>query len=246
MEDVKKWLDSKTPDYNAGVLLFSKHSRNASLLHYFQRKGGVAMSKLRYELEKIAGIDHFKVAAKVKKQRATTTGTTTVQPAKEERVKINTDGSIKREDLPEELRALFDQNTEDYKVMRGAHAAMAASKNKDERKALRGQIDALDDAIAARWATIDHWVATGELPKDAGSDDAAAANGNLSPQQINAYRTYISRYTTTDVAKLNDVKRKELQKRIYLMLAAGQNFDEATITKLHELGFNTEKSGISL
>jgi hypothetical protein len=233
-EDIKKWFESKTPDYNAGVLLFSIHSKNRSLLHYFTRKGNVAMDKLRYELGKIA--NGTPVAPKP--NRSASTSSQPVQsPQPEpvvERTVIDSEGKINPADLPEHLRTLYNRNVEDYKILRGAHAAMAVAKTKAERRTLRKQIAKLDDAIAAHWQTIDEWLATGKLP--ATTDKLPTEQ--LTPQDVNAYRTYISR-GIAESDKITDKKREIMQERISALLAGGQKFDEETIAKLTALGFST-------
>jgi hypothetical protein len=231
-EDVKKWLESKTPDYNTGVLLFSKHSKNRSLLHYFTRKGNVAMDKLRYELGKIAG-SSVQLAARSRQLSAAPTqqlnNSTIQQPA----TAVRTLPTATVADLPEHLRTLYNKNVEDYKILRGAHAAMAVAKTRAERKKFRKQIAKLDDAIAAHWKIIDDWVASGA--------DVQAKNLSplLSPQDINAYRTYISR-GIAEPDKITEEKRATMQERITALLASGQKFDDTTVEKLIALGFTLE------
>ena len=253
MEDVKKWLESETPDFDAGVSLFAKYSKNRAVLLFLQRKGAAKMSKLRYELEKIAGATKS-VTELIKEQRnkenerpsiavkskqgagkdvKKTTANTVV-----ERVLIVEDGKINRDDLPENLRVFYDQNVEYYKQLRGAHAKMAEAKNKAARKKWRKEVEKLDDAITTRWTAIDAWVKN----QTSDNDDEDIENITLSedekltPQQVNAFRTYISR-GIAEPDKLNDVKREVMQERIDLMVKNEQNFDDETISKLKELGF---------
>jgi hypothetical protein len=247
MEKIKKWLQSNTPDYNAGVLLFAQHSRNRSLLHYFTRKGEVAMFKLRYELGKIAGSQQSAVGSRqsavgsrsrqsaVNAVKLPTANrqlpTATVPPERQLPANINP------ADLPEHLRILYDKNVEDYKLLRGAHAAMAVAKTKNERKKLRREIAKLDDAIEKHWALIDEWLATGKLPT--ATANCQLPTGSLTPQEVNTYRTYISR-GLAEPDKLTDEKRATMQERILSLIADGQKFDDETITKLTALGFEIE------
>ena len=234
-EDIKKWLESNTPDYNTGVLLFSKYSRNRSLLHFFTRKGDVAMFKLRYELGKLANgtpavSTGRRLAAGSKSPLPVAVRQLPAIPA-ERQLPAN----VNPDDLPEHLRILYNKNVEDYKLLRGAHAAMAVAKTKNERKKLRREIAKLDDAIEKHWAIIDEWVATGKLP--AASDKQPTES--LTPQDVNAYRTYISR-GIAEPDKLTEGKRLILQERITALIAGGQKFDEETIVKLSALGFKIE------
>ena len=237
MEEIKKWLQSNTPDYNAGVLLFAKHSRNKSLLHYFTRKGDVAMLKLRYELGKMAGgtpaISTGRRSAVGSKPRQLPTATATIPAERQLPANVNP------ADLPEHLRILYDKNVEDYKLLRGAHAAMAVAKTKNERKKLRKEIAKLDDAIEKHWALIDEWVATGKLPDATATADGLLPAGSLTPQEVNAYRTYISRYIA-EPDKLTAGKRATMQERILSLISDGQKFDDETMAKLTALGFEIE------
>jgi hypothetical protein len=233
MEEIKKWLQSNTPDYNTGVLLFAKHSRNKSLLHYFTRKGDVAMLKLRYELGKLA--NSKLVIFKQKKKTAPTSSRLSQSPPAVERTTIDPEGKINPSDLPEHLRILYDKNVEDYKLLRGAHAAMAVAKTKAERKKLRKEIAKLDDAIAKHWALIDEWVASGKLP----TADCPLPTVPLTPQEVNTYRTYISR-GLAEPDNITAEKRATMQERITALLADGQKFDDETIAKITALGFTLE------
>jgi hypothetical protein len=238
-EDIKKWLEGNTPDYNVGVLLFSKHSRNRSLQHFFTRKGdsGSTMLKLRYELGKIANGAPVAHKPKAVPHSPLTAGRKAPLPTAPAdcRLTIDPDGKINPNDLPEHLRTLYDKNVEDYKLLRGAHAAMAVAKTKNERKKLRKQIAKLDDAITAHWAIIDEWVASGKLPAESDKQPTGA----LTPQDVNAYRTYISR-GVADPDKLTAGKREIIQERIAALIAGGQKFDNETIAKLTALGFKIE------
>jgi hypothetical protein len=236
MEEIKQWLSSNTPDYNTGVLLFAKHSRNKSLLHYFTRKGDTAILKLRYELGKIAGTGEKSFAPVVRRPLSPLPTPSQSSPIKSvERTVIDAEGKINPNDLPEYLRILYEKNVEDYKLLRGAHAAMAVAKTKAERKKLRKEIAKLDDAITKHWALIDEWIASGTGKKSF----APAATGSLTPQDVNAYRTYISR-GLAEPDKLTDDKRATMQERITALLADGQKFDEETLPKLTALGFSLE------
>lgn len=55
MEDLNLWLSSKLPDYDTGVSLFMKYSKNKVLIKYFTAGSAkFRMDKLKYELSKLA------------------------------------------------------------------------------------------------------------------------------------------------------------------------------------------------
>jgi hypothetical protein len=97
--------------------------------------------------------------------------------------------------------------------------------------------EATHSSIIAQWAVIDEWVASGKLL----ADIVRAKNLSplLTPQDVNAYRTYISR-GIAEPDKLTEDKRATMQERIAALLADGQKFDEETMAKLTALGFKLE------
>ena len=242
MEEVKKWLESKTADYSVGTALFARYCKNRSIYNYLVRVGEKrGMSKLIYELQKIAKVEH-----KVAKQAVTKTDNTNEIVQKTEQLIILQESKIQRDKLPEELIPLYDKNVEDYKIMRGAHAAMVEAKSKNAAKKLRTQIVELDEKIAERWEKLDQWHQTNELPDDLGDEEinkdiVIGEDGKLTPKQVNAIRTYISR-AMAEPDKIDDEKRVKIQQRITAMITDGQSFDEQTIKKLNELNFTTEST----
>ncbi|MDR2065433.1 MAG: hypothetical protein LBP85_06985 [Prevotellaceae bacterium] len=247
MEDIKKWIESETPDYLAGVALFSKYNKNRAIAQWLGRVGEKrGMSKLRYEFTKLVKTKSIhKPELKINKVKSQTSTKNNKQAElKPERIIIDVEGRIKREDLPEQIQKLYDENVEKYKIMRGAHADMKAEKNKNQRKKLRMQIAEQDDIISKNWEIIDEWVLTQSLPPDSENDDdntAGDGSGRLTPQQVNTFRTYISR-TVAEPDKIDDSKRSKTQERITALLNDGQSFDEETTEKLKSLGFNTESN----
>ncbi|MDR0754184.1 MAG: hypothetical protein LBF04_02225 [Prevotellaceae bacterium] len=233
-DDIKKWIESDAPDYTTGVALFSKYNRNKAILQWLSRVGAKrGMSKLVYELQRInkTAIKYKHIAMPVMTQKTTA--------LKHERIQIDVEGKIKREDLPVQLQKLYDENVEKYKIMRGAHATMIETKHKNQRKKLRTQITQFDDKISANWGKIDAWAKTQILPDDNSNENIIT--DKLTPQQVNAFRTYISRYIA-EPDKLDDKKHKKLQQRITAMINDNQSFDYETIEKLKSLGFNTESN----
>ncbi|MDR1554218.1 MAG: hypothetical protein LBS69_12290 [Prevotellaceae bacterium] len=241
MEDIKKWLESKTPDYTTGVLLFNKYSKNRAIAQWLVRVGEKrGMSKLVYELRRILEKSPNRKFY-IPKLRNEEKPTLAQNPAefKQKPIIIDIEGRIKRENLPEQLRVLYDENVEKYKILRGAHASLEQEKHQRQRKKLRRQIAELDDKIAKNWEAIDHWAVTQELPGDENITPGGA--GKLTPQQVNSYRTYISR-TIANPDKIDDKKHATAQERITALISDGQAFDEITVEKLNALGFNTQSN----
>jgi hypothetical protein len=237
MEEVKKWLESEAPDFITGIALFAKYNKNKAILQWLTRVGEKrGMSKLVYELQKIVKNASSRKMAMPKPRRAVIT----IEKLKPDRIIIDTEGKIKREDLPEAILKLYDENVKNYKVMRGAHAAMFEAKNKNQRKKLRRQIAELDDKIASNWEVIDNCVLNQKLPDD-NENITLGDDGKLIPRQVNTFRTYISR-ALAEPDNMDGDKRAKVQERITAMLNDGQSFDEETIEKLKSLGFNTQSN----
>ncbi|MDR2127348.1 MAG: hypothetical protein LBP63_11045 [Prevotellaceae bacterium] len=241
MDDVKKWIESDAPDYITGVALFSKYNRNRAIAQWLGRVGEKrGMSKLRYEMEKLAlHIPKPKTGKKPELQiEKKQWPTYNIPPIKPERLIIDVEGKIKFEDLPDELQPLYLQIVEKYRIMRSAHQAMIASKSTQERSEFYLMLREFDDIISKNWAIIDNWYINSELPNSPTNEDAGGGC-SLTPQQVNAFRTYISR-SVAEPDKIDDERRKTIQQRITAMIDNNQSFDEQTIEKLKTLGFNTE------
>lgn len=232
--DVQQWLDSEERDYATGVQLFAQYSRNRSLLHLFQRK--TSAEKLAYELGKLAAQPQLTAIKSI--PGVILQG---VQDKKGivERVKIDAGAKIKREDLPEDLQALYDLNAQDYKFLRATHEKMKQAKTDAERAELRKAVAAYDDAIAARWALIDNWVTTGETSAPVTS--LKQDNKGLDAKTVGAYRSAISRCITAlsvgkiPADKVDDVKRN-LNEKVQALLDNQHNLAPETLEKLKTLG----------
>jgi hypothetical protein len=239
MEDIKKWLDSETPDYNAGVMLFAKHNKSKAVLNWLSRIGETrGISKLRYELEKIANIQpKVQTQALQKTKLAVLKQNNDALPV--QRVTIDVDGKIKREDLPQEMQILYDKIVKDHKLLRGVHEAMKITRSNAKLQKLRKKLADFDDEITKGWKAINQWATTNVLPDNIDTDnDETVINedSKLTPQQVNAFRTYISR-AIAEPDKI-EAKRDKIQLRITAMLLGGQYFDDSTIETLTNLGFN--------
>ena len=83
----------------------------------------------------------------------------------EGKVRIIRDGKVQYEDLPGELKKLYDENTVSYKNMRALHEQMKLAKTDEERAGKRLMIGSFDDCISRNWKVIDDWAA-GKLDTD--------------------------------------------------------------------------------
>jgi hypothetical protein len=188
VEEIQIYITNPNHDFEEGLRLFQKYSRNRSVFLYLQRKHDV--KKLIYELEKLAKLPGLKVKIPDAKKQVPETP----KPAKLEK-EISDDGDpeadhkiieprrVKREDLSPELQIVFDQIAENYKIQRSFHEKMKLAETDQERAEFRKELVRLDDEIAAGWQSIDQ-------PEMTAKTEASAVDVN---KQINAARTTISR-----------------------------------------------------
>ena len=229
-EEIQAYLAIKEDerDYTEGFNLFCKYSRNQAVQNYLARK--TDREKLFYKLRQLLEQSDV-VASRVPKTSPILRATNqVVEVVEENRLKAVSKGRINPEDLPEELKPLYDEVSENYKKMRSMHEKMKLAKKDKDRAALRKEIVNLDDSIKAGWEVLDAWVLTGELP-------AEPEKKEVDPKTVNAARKYLS----TNLPKLDTLEgeaKEELRLKILdrysLLVQAGNNFDEATLSILEK------------
>lgn len=240
-EEINNWLESETKDFEAGYVLFVRFSHNRALALYLARKQDLL--KLEYELQKISERPALKdapvmpigpVLKVVKSAGEKVNGITdagNVIDNAEQKVRIIREGKVQYDDLPEELKKLYDENTASYKNMRTLHEQMKLAKTDEERAEKRAIIDTLDDGISANWKIIDDWAA-GKIT----ADDLVAATGEQEEyKQINAARTYLSR-NISKMETLKDEKHEkmklDLRSRVTFLRSKKADISLETLVKL--------------
>lgn len=218
MKEIKEWLQESN-DYTIGLALFVKHSRNRAKIGYLQRK--CDPTKLRYELERLLEFSNLHEAPPVPQTLAAQ-----AQPAQNpapddeptkphERLQLIGGGKIVYANLPPVLQGIYHQACEEHSLIRSLHEKMKLVGTDSMRAELRAQLDKLDDSSKEKFAIIDHWVATGELPDnyltDPTDNDPKAAP---SPKELNAARTSISRNLQLISKDVDDARRTELLERL--------------------------------
>lgn len=229
MVKIKDWLEGDK-NYNEGLLLLMKHSRNRTLLSNLgkrQRPG-----KLENELRRISGIS--KAVAPI-------------APVKEEKSKgaakkdapsrVHVRGGkheVDLDNLPKDLKAKWHQNQDAYKEIRSLHEKLKLMlKAKDEDRApLTQRISELDALVRNNWEAIDAFVP--------GEEKEEAPLVPIEHKRINANRKYISVWLRKlEIEEPNEKRKgaiiKELQLRYEELAAAGEAFEEKTIEALTAL-----------
>ena len=117
-----------------------------------------------------------------------------VHKATKMRVVIDDNPHINREDLSEEMKALYDENKRIYKDMSGKHAQLDNADLTDmEAKTLLNDVLASEEILRENWKRIDDWYKNNGF-----TDKAPEKTEELKPAElaskINAAENYIRRY----------------------------------------------------
>ncbi len=231
--EIKTWLDSSNPDFEAGLKLFTKYSRNRALFLYLSRKQD--MRKLRYELEKLSKLKHI-VAVGAPKPKSSTAKKSTPPPPDPDGHKVIAPRRVNREDLPKELQEVYDAITDHYKLQRTAHEKMKLAKTDEQRAELRAKLVEIDDNIATGWNTIDEGMAM--LAAKAKEKEPATTSADSS-KKINTARSAISRAISSK--KFN---REKLLVHIDVLIQNKVPVTAATHAKLIDLNVIEKESNL--
>jgi hypothetical protein len=219
-EQLAQWLGNNARTYQDGVRLFTDLNIDVKQLGFFAAKdpGKVHMSILFRKLENYARVNGIKSQAtktQEKKQELP------VKPGKApriekpdkpviERPRIDTNPTVKKEDLPEDLQLLFDQNGMMNNQTKTLHAELkVAAKNNagtERIKTLANQIVHFKNQMRENWQKIDAWwnKKNGKTPEQIAAEDAIRKKN-----RIVANLNYIRRYNNTTKAS----QQEELAKR---------------------------------
>lgn len=179
-------LEQRTDLYNEGVGIYTKLGKNRVLLSNFQRKENEIMRlKLQYELKKLKDPDYVPLI-ELKPTPSSGSDLNSSSDTQSDGLGEANNGSapaapssaslrqnfridytpeemahINYKDLPEGMKALFDENRELTKEIGQKHAEMSAMvenpENKEQRATLVNEIHAKDDRRVANWSRINAW-----------------------------------------------------------------------------------------
>lgn len=232
VEKITKYLSKKERDYDEGLILLSKTSRNRILIQLLGRKE--LKDKLEYELQKV--IDRDVLLKVVKTQKVKTPKVKTPKddvPVIEKPGKLRVirgDNKINYDDLPDALQTRWDENTDAYKGSRSLHEKLKLMENAkaEDRKPLIGQIISLHNIIRANWEIIDAYDPTKKVE--------SKEDKKINHKRIQANRKYISvNFKKLKEKPDNKELKKRIQDRITELVKAGETFKDAN--KFTELGF---------
>lgn len=231
MNEIRDYLKGGSRDFDRGYALLCKYCRQPSLLSWVGRKRDMQM--LLYNLEKLqdakprpeyaAAADRTRYyrPAHTERRRQEKPETPAASPdTPRHAVRIFDPARISRDDLPEDLRTLYDLNGDDYRLLRSLHEKMKLAQDDETRATLREDVMAAERRIHERWNTIDRALAPGgDRRKDI---------------NVSTHRAYISKLLRRDT--ISESQKYELQQRVRELLEAGEEIQEKTLVRLREKG----------
>lgn len=246
--DIQKWLDSprEQRDLAQGALMLLRLNRNRFLhahiiRHYDEERLEKELTKhLRIRLK---GLTQRQVAEM--EQREMPRIKRTIEqggPAgsEEEDGDKPTTHRGKRADhdnLPEDVQAIYEKNGDIFRKMKQIFETLKKMENDQpcDRHEYLSILVSLDEQYRENWAEYDSWQpsdATEEEPKNPQDSPATA-------KQISAARKYLSlnrQKLAALTGEAHDVLLAKMQRRVDLILSAGESFDPTYQAELAELG----------
>lgn len=228
-KEINDWLKSKNKNYDTGIALLMKYSKNRGFILRITRKPWP--EKLEYELQKIYDRQH-PVKTKPKPEIKPDPKPEEEQPEfitdPKKRKIIVREQEIKLDDLPKKLQKLWHDNAEMYKESRSLHEKLKLMKDvpAEKRAPIVERLQDLGKITRQNWDIIDAY-----------DPDAEPETAEMDHKKINANRTFISR----NLKKVEDNPKHivfvKIQDRIDELLSAGEVFKADQAKRLKKLGF---------
>jgi hypothetical protein len=234
------WLATQKRDYKTGVQLFIDLNIDVKKIDFFSSGSEkIHQTILFRQLENYARV--HKIKPKVYKEKAPVhqkrgklksqemPKATKVQPGeKTERVLIDTNPSVKFDDLPANLQELFKETSQMANEMKALHAELKFIQNDPDKENRRRE---LAEGIVERqkesrknWNIIDEWWQTRGLKTEPekSPEELAAEEALKKDKRIKANLNYIRRYKNTTKHR----QKKEMESRMKELDAWGVGYEE--------------------
>lgn len=219
MEAISEWLSSDR-DYNVGLALLAKYSKNRILLQSLSRKS--LPVKLEYELRKLVKSDVPDDVA---------CNHEPVEPSgKTDILEVGGKPRVDPDDLPDHLKKLWDETAEKYRLARATHEQIKRMTDINQRAAYIELLENYRFEIRENWKVIDAFV------KEQNNPGTPVV---VDDKRVNANRKYLSDGKKVIAVLSGAVRAKKLeamQRRINELLSAGEKFDIQNQKELEELG----------
>jgi hypothetical protein len=231
------WLYLKNRDYKEGVQLFIDLNINVEMMRYFQQgEDKIHRVLLNRQLEQYARVNKIrpqkyvepekpdvkkiskqsgKNAGAGNKQTANTDAKIKTPPAAGKRVLVDTNPSVRFEDLPEKLQDKFREAGQLRNEMKTYHAELKAIKDdqdkQDRRTELANLIVNAEKTVKENWQEIDQWWEDheNEEPTKETPEEKAVREALEKDKRIKANLNYLKRYKNSKKQK----QQKELEQR---------------------------------
>lgn len=248
--DIQKWLESprEQRDLAQGALMLLRLNRNRFLHAHIVRHAD--WERLEKELTKhlrirLKGLTQRQVAEM--EQREMPRIKRTIEqggPAPSNEEERSEDGKPtphrgKRSDhdnLPEEVQAIYEKNGEIFRKMKQLFETLKKMENEQpcDRHEYLSILVSLDEQYRANWAEYDSWQPSGATEEEPKKNDSPAT-----AKKISAARKYLSinRQKLADLTgEEHEILLAKMQRRVDLILSAGESFDPTYQAELAELG----------
>lgn len=247
-QDIQKWLDCprEQRDLAQGALMLLRLNRNRFLHAHIVRHAD--WERLEKELTKhlrirLKGLTQRQVAEMEQRempriQRTIEQGAPAGYEEEEgEKPAPHRGKRADHDNLPEEVQALYEKNGDIFRKMKRLFETLKKMENDQpcDRHEYLSILVSLDEQYRENWAEYDSWQpsdATEEEPKNHPDSPATA-------KQISAARKYLS-LNRPKLAALtgdaHDILIAKMQRRVDLILSAGESFDPTYQAELAELG----------
>ena len=248
--DIQKWLDCprEQRDLAQGALMLLRLNRNRFLHAHIVRHAD--WERLEKELTKhlrirLKGLTQRQVAEM--EQREMPRIKRTIEqggPAPSNEEEGSEDGKPtphrgKRSDhdeLPEEVQAIYEKNSDIFRKMKQIFETLKKMENEQpcDRHEYLSILVSLDEQYRANWAEYDSW-----QPSDASQEEPKKNDAPATAKKISAARKYLS-INRPKLASLtgeaHEILLAKMQRRVDLILSAGESFDPTYQAELAELG----------
>ena len=136
------------------------------------------------------------------------------------------------------MQAIYEKNGDIFRKMKQLYETLKKMENEQpcDRHEYHTILVSLDEQYRANWAEYDSW-----QPSDASQEEPKKNDSPATAKKISAARKYLS-LNRPKLAELtskaqNDLRAK-MQRRVDLILSAGESFDPTYQAELAELGFS--------
>ena len=248
-QDIQKWLDCprEQRDLAQGALMLLRLNRNRFLHAHIVRHAD--WERLEKELTK-----HLRIRRKgptprqvaemeqremPRIKRTIEQGGPATSSEKEEGEK-NAPHRGKRADhdnLPEEVQAIYEKNGDIFRKMKQLYETLKKMENEQpcDRHEYLSILVSLDEQYRANWAEYDSWQTSDATEEEEPKKNDAPATA----KKISAARKYLS-INRQKLAELtgeaHEILREKMQRRVDLIISAGESFDPTYQAELAELG----------